>query len=261
MGFAVFFAAGAETRRAESDGVEPSGNTVPYRLLAFDHDETLATDGHMHPAAADALAEARRAGWRLALVTGRTFDRIVEICPELHLFDVVVPENGCVLHTPATGAVEDLVAGPVERLRARLEAAAVPFFPGRVVTITKRRYEVRVRAVLDSGGLAFDCFPNRPAVMIVPRGASKATGLAAGLARLGIRPGEVIAVGDDENDLALLEAVGLRVAVGNAIDAVKTAADVVLEAPGGEGVAAFVRQRVLAAPETLPRPRASKPRR
>jgi len=235
--------------------VEPSGNTVPYRLLAFDHDETLAMDGRMHPSAAGALAEARRAGWRLALVTGRTFDRLVEICPELSLFDFVVPENGCMLHTPATGAVEDLVAGPVERLRARLEAASIPFFPGRVVTITKRRYEAEVYAVLDSDGLAFDCFPNRPAVMIVPRGTSKATGLAAGLARLGIGPREVIAVGDDENDLALLEAVGLRVAVGNAIDAVKAAADLVLDAPNGEGVAAFVRERVLAAPETLPRPR------
>jgi len=228
---------------------------VPYRLLAFDHDETLATDGRMHPSAAEALVEARRAGWRLALVTGRTFDRIVEVCPELSLFDFVVPENGCVLHTPATGAVEDLVAGPVERLRARLEAASIPFFPGRVVTITKRRYEAEVHAVLDSDGLAFDCFPNRPAVMIVPRGTSKATGLAAGLGRLGIGPQEVIAVGDDENDLALLEAVGLRVA-----DAVKSAADLVLDAPNGEGVAAFVRERVLAAPETLPRPRQCEPR-
>jgi len=96
--------------------------------------------------------------------------------------------------------------------------------------------------------------------MIVPRGTSKATGLAAGLGRLGIGPQEVIAVGDDENDLALLEAVGLRVAVGNAIDAVKSAADLVLDAPNGEGVAAFVRERVLAAPETLPRPRPCEPR-
>jgi hypothetical protein len=233
---------------------------VPYRLLAFDYDETLATDGRMHPAAAEALAEARDAGWRLALVTGRTFDRVVEICPELHLFDLVVPENGCLMHVPASGAVEELIAGPVDRLRSALDAAAIPFFPGRVVTITKRHHEAGVRSLLESDGLAFDCFPNRPAVMIVPRGASKATGLAVGLERLGIRPEEVIAVGDDENDLAMFGAVGLRVAVGNAVEAVKGAAEVVLDAPNGEGVAAFVRDRVLAAPETLPDARIPKPR-
>jgi hydroxymethylpyrimidine pyrophosphatase-like HAD family hydrolase len=233
---------------------------VPYRLLAFDYDETLAMNGRMHPAAAEALDEARRAGWRLALVTGRTHDRIVEICPHLGLFDLVVPENGCLLHTPASGAVEALAAGPVERLRAALTAAAIPYFPGRVVTITKRQYERQVRGVLEGDGLAFDCYPNRPAVMIVPRGTSKATGLAVGLARLGVAPEEVIALGDDENDLAMFQAVGLCVAVGNAVEAVRAAAHVVLPVPNGEGVAAFVRDRVLAAPRTLPDARIPEPR-
>jgi len=229
---------------------------VSYRLLAFDYDETLAVDGRMNPSAAAALAEAKRAGWRLILVTGRTHERMLEICPDLDLFDLVVPENGCVLYEPASGGVEDLIAGPTGRLRARLAAASIPFTPGRVVTITKRLYEAQARAVIDAAGLAFDCYPNRPAVMIVPRGASKATGLAAGLRRLGVRPEAVIAVGDDANDLALLETVGLRVAVGNAIDAVKAVADLVLDLANGEGVAALVRERVLAAPETLPAPRA-----
>ncbi len=229
---------------------------MSYRLLAFDYDETLAVDGRMNLSAAAALAEAKRAGWRLVLVTGRTHGRMLEICPDLDTFDVVVPENGCVLYEPAGGIVEDLIAGPTDRLRATLTAASIPFTPGRVVTITKRRFETEVRALIGRDCLAFDCYPNRPAVMIVPRGASKATGLAAALERLGVRPEETIAVGDDANDLALLEAVGLRVAVGNAIDAVKAAADLVLDLPNGEGVAALVRQRILASPASLPGPRA-----
>jgi len=76
--------------------------------------------------------------------------------------------------------------------------------------------------------------------MIVPRGVSKASGLAVARERLGVSAAETIAVGDDGNDLALFDGAGLRVAVGNAIDAVKAAADVVLDAPNGEGVAAFV---------------------
>jgi len=224
--------------------------------MAFDFDETLATSGRMHPSAAAALAEAKRAGWLLALVTGRTYDRLVTICPERHLFDIVVPENGCLLHTPSDGALEHLAGGPVDRLREGLTAAGIAFFPGRVVTITGREDEAGVREVLAADGLTFDCFVNRPAVMIVPRGASKATGLAVGLRRLGVGPADVIAVGDDENDLAMFAAVGLSVAVGNAIDAVKAAADLVLDVPNGEGVGAFICRQVLGAPETLPSPRA-----
>ncbi|KPK49108.1 MAG: hypothetical protein AMK72_05320 [Planctomycetes bacterium SM23_25] len=228
---------------------------MPYRMLAFDHDETLATDGAVHPRAAEALAAARDAGWLLALVTGRTHARILEICPCVDLFDLVVDENGAVLHFPATGALEELADPPDGRLRDGLDARGVPFMPGRIVTITKRMYEEQVRDVVAAGGLPLDLYCNRFAVMIVPRGTSKETGLRAGLSRLGVVPQDVIAFGDDENDFALFAAAGLRVAVGNAIDAVKGAADVVLDRPNGEGVAAFIHERLLGLPESLPEPR------
>ncbi|HUU11244.1 MAG TPA: HAD family hydrolase [Phycisphaerae bacterium] len=228
---------------------------MPYRLLAFDHDETLAMDGRIHPAAVDALAAARDAGWLLALVTGRTHARILEICPCINLFDLVVDENGAVLHRPAAGTVEDLAAAPDGQLRSELARRGVPFTPGRVITITHRAYEGEVRDVVAGNGLGLDLYCNRFAVMIVPRGTSKATGLRAALERLSVLPEETIALGDDENDLALFEAAGLRVAVGNAIDPIKAAADVVLDRPNGEGVAAFLRDRVVAAPESLPPPR------
>lgn len=228
---------------------------VPYRMLAFDHDETLAVDGAVHPSAAAALAAARDAGWLLALVTGRTHARILEICPCVDVFDLVVDENGAVLYFPATGAVEDLAHGPDVRLRDELRRRGVPFTPGRIVTITKRMYEEHVRNIIDACGLALDCYCNRPAVMIVPRGTSKETGLRTGLKRVGVAPEDVIAVGDDENDFALFEVAGLCVAVGNAIDAVKCAADVVLDRPNGEGVAAFIHERLLKSPESLPEPR------
>jgi hydroxymethylpyrimidine pyrophosphatase-like HAD family hydrolase len=228
---------------------------VPYRMLAFDHDETLAMGGALHPRAAEALAAAKDAGWLLALVTGRTHARIVEICPCVDLFDLVVDENGAVLYFPATGAVEELADRPDARLREGLQARGVPFMPGRIVTITKRRYEAQVRDVIGAGGLALDLYCNRFAVMIVPRGTSKETGLRTGLERLGVAPGDVIAFGDDENDFALFEVAGLCVAVGNAIDAVKDAADIVLDRPNGEGVAAFIHGTLLESAESLPEPR------
>ena len=78
------------------------------RLIAFDYDGTLAEDGVISPVTREALQEAKRAGFLLGLVTGRPHDELLGICPEIGLFDLVVDENGSVLHFPGTGAVEDL---------------------------------------------------------------------------------------------------------------------------------------------------------
>src|SRR5258708_23580365 len=72
--------------------------------------------------------------------------------------------------------------------------------------------------------------------MILPPGINKASGLAVALRELGLSPRNVVAVGDAENDHALLEAAEYSVAVGNAIDTLKAAADRVTGEASGDGV-------------------------
>lgn len=223
-----------------------------YRMLAFDYDETLAAHGVIEPPTAEALAAAKTAGCQLALVTGRPHEELLGLCPHVPLFDLVVDENGAVLHIPATGQVDELCARPDGRLRAELARREIPFVAGRIVTITRRPHETETLAIIREGGLPYETFANRFAVMIVPRGVSKAKGFRAGLARLGLAPDEVIAVGDDQNDVDFLRAAGLRVAVANAIDAVKAEADLVTSRPNGEGVAEFIRERILKSPGSMP---------
>ncbi|MGB2754236.1 MAG: HAD family hydrolase [Phycisphaerae bacterium] len=225
------------------------------RLLALDYDGTLADDGGISPATLEALAEAKRAGFLLGLVTGRPHDELLGICPEIGLFDLVVDENGSVLHFPGTGEVEDLGPSPPERFAEELVRRAIRHSRGRVVVRTWRPHVQEALAVIRDLGLALDVIPNKYAVMIVPRGIDKGTGLAAGLERLGVAASETVAVGDDENDRAMFRVAALRVAVGNAIDSLKQAADVVLDSPNGEGVVAFIRERILGSPESLPPPR------
>lgn len=228
---------------------------MPFRLFAFDYDETVATEGRIQRSTEAALAAAREAGWRLALVTGRPHEELVGICPQMPLFDLVVDENGGLVHLPATGSVEELVARPNGGFRAGLTSRSVPFVAGRIVTITRRSHEKDVFDIIAEQGLDLDVFCNRFAVMVVPRGTSKASGLREGLRRVGVAPEDVIAAGDDENDLAFFEVAGLRVAVANAIANVKANADIVLSKPNGEGLAEFIRERLIGAPESLPRPR------
>jgi len=83
---------------------------------------------------------------------------------------------------------------------------------------------------------------NKDAAMILPVGIDKATGLRAGVKRFSIDPSQVIGAGDAENDLDFLQLCGFKVAVANALDAVKADADWVAKQPNGEGIAEFVRE-------------------
>ena len=58
-----------------------------YHALAADYDGTLAHDGVLDDATADALRRLRQSGRRLLMVTGRELDELLGICPHVELFD------------------------------------------------------------------------------------------------------------------------------------------------------------------------------
>lgn len=72
---------------------------------------------------------------------------------------------------------------------------------------------------------------------VVAPGVNKATGLAQAAEYLGIPRGQVLAVGDDANDLAMLQWAGAAVAMSHAPAAVRAAADYIASAGPGHGVA------------------------
>jgi len=77
-------------------------------------------------------------------------------------------------------------------------------------------------------------------VELWPPGVSKATGLAEFCRALGIGLDRVAAVGDSENDLDMIREVGLGIAMGNAISAVKDAARWTTLSHDEAGVAAAI---------------------
>ena len=72
---------------------------------------------------------------------------------------------------------------------------------------------------------------------ILPRGTSKATSLDVLLEHLGIGIDEVVVFGDGGNDVAILDKVHYSVAVANAVDVAKEAANFQVGAAADEGVA------------------------
>ena len=70
---------------------------------------------------------------------------------------------------------------------------------------------------------------------------SKGTALRFLCKNLGIHPEETIAFGDGENDISLLQAAGLSVAMGNAAEEVKACADVVTASNDEDGIALCIQ--------------------
>ena len=78
-----------------------------------------------------------------------------------------------------------------------------------------------------------------------PKGVTKATGLLALADLLGIDHAATIAVGDADNDLEMLRAAGLGVAMGNANDNARAAADVVVADNDHDGCAEAIERFLL----------------
>lgn len=214
---------------------------MKYCAIATDYDGTLATDGVVDPQTLSALHRYRQSGGTLLLVTGRELGDLQVICPHLHLFQRVVGENGAVLHTPATGEsrplVEPFPPQFVERLKARQVS---PLRQGQVVVATWEPHGPVVEQTIQELALSAQVILNKRAVMVLPAGVNKATGLAVALAELGLTANRVAAIGDAENDQDLLTASGLGVAVANAIPALKAAAHRVTSGERGAGVQELV---------------------
>ncbi|KXT78076.1 Hydrolase (HAD superfamily) [Streptococcus sp. DD11] len=79
----------------------------------------------------------------------------------------------------------------------------------------------------------------------MPKGVTKASALRELAERLAVSPAEIMAVGDANNDIEMLEFAGLGVAMGNAPDHVKELADAVTASNDDNGVAAAIKNYIL----------------
>jgi hydroxymethylpyrimidine pyrophosphatase-like HAD family hydrolase len=218
---------------------------MDFAALATDYDGTIARDGRVEDSTRRALETARRGGLRLVLVTGRILDDLGTIFAPFDLFDRIVAENGAVLHDPATGASRMLASPPPPALLRALRDAAVPYLAGQTIVDALQAYEPVFARTIRELGLPWHLILNKGSLMALPSGVTKASGVACALADLGVPAERTIAFGDAENDVAMLQACGLAVAVANALPAVKAAAGVVTDGEAGDGVREFV-ERLLA---------------
>lgn len=208
-----------------------------FVALATDYDGTLARDGQVSKRTLAALERLKASGRRLLLVTGRELHDLQRVFGELKLFDLAVLENGAVLYFPAEHREVLLAEPPPEEFVAACRTRGVrDLSVGRVVVASSETETPKILETIRALGLELHVIFNKGSAMVLPSGVNKATGLAAALKQLRLSVHNVVGVGDAENDHAFLSCCECGVAVGNALPALRTRADVATAGSDGDGV-------------------------
>ncbi|MBQ6165440.1 MAG: HAD family phosphatase [Clostridia bacterium] len=157
-------------------------------------------------------------GW--GRMTQAFYDRAEEFAANLHSLDMIrnlrtpVPELKAYLKGRASGVQKIQIFFKDMQLRAQMLKTLPEEFPDLVVTTS----------IVNN-------------IEFNSREATKGVALKKLAARLGIPIEETMAFGDDLNDIPMLEAAGIGVAMGNAGEEVKRAADYVTDGCDHSGVA------------------------
>jgi len=208
-----------------------------YLALATDYDGTIAHDELVPSSTIDAINRLRQSGRKIILVTGRELPDLARVFHHFEIFDLIVAENGAVLYNPATREKRILAERPPDKFAEDLRARNVTgISQGDVIVATWHPHETAVLESIRDLGLELQVIFNKDAVMVLPAGVNKMTGLNHALADLKLSRHNVVGVGDAENDHAFLGCCECSVAVSNAIPALKERVDWVTDRPRGEGV-------------------------
>ena len=205
-------------------------------VLALDLDGTIAENDQVSKETWAALYKAKSAGISLLLVTGRTLSALAEIGPFEKLCKAIVAENGAVVYLPDSEIIlRPFGILPDDFLR-QLAASDIPLETGEAIVASWVPHDRLIANLLAKSGYPATIEYNKGAVMVLPQGATKGTGLLIALLELGYSAHNVVGCGDGENDRSFFEQLEVAVAVANATDGIKKMADIVLPKPNGEGV-------------------------
>lgn len=138
--------------------------------------------------------------------------------------------NTMIVKTNADGIV-----GPPMRILL-WHPAAIEFF--RTFCQAELRHDCYTETYYDPNG-------DVHSLGIFPAGADKGSALALVLDHLNITPDEVLAIGDNDNDIALFSQAGVRVAMGNGTGALKSHATAIAPDHDNDGVGWAIDQFVL----------------
>ncbi|CAM4348847.1 Cof-type HAD-IIB family hydrolase [Paenibacillus tarimensis] len=244
-----------------------------YRLIALDMDGTVLNDRQeISKENAEWIHKAMEAGITVCFSTGRGFESALPYAEQLGLETPMITVNGSeIWHRPHVLHQRTLMnASMIKRLHELAMQSDVWFWAYAVEGLYNRErwiepadnYEGQhwlkfgyytendalresILAVISQWG-GLEITNSSPwNIELNPAGVSKAAALEELCTLLGITMEQVVTMGDSLNDLAMIRAAGLGVAMGNAQDTVKAEADFVTLTNDEHGVAHAIEHIVM----------------
>lgn len=168
---------------------------------------------------------------------------VVRYCNEEHLYVVIYHNESIYAQTYEEGLrydIDTINARSVE-IMDFLEGEIFPT-PKIVILAHPDKVPTIVKDVEKRFPDLFITRSNSAVIEFMPKGVSKESGLKLVCEHLGIDREEVIAFGDNYNDMSMVEWAGMGVAVANSVDDLKAVADKVSVKERSEGVAEVLRE-------------------
>ena len=189
-----------------------------YLALATDYDGTLAHHGRVDDEILAGLERLLASGRDLIHGHRPPAGRTRRYFSPPGTFQVCRCREWCTAVLPCDAAMENLAEPPPIEFAATLQERGIDVLRiGHVIVATWEPHETTVLEVIREQGLELQVVFNKGAVMVLPSGVNKATGLAAALMEMKLSPHNVVGVGDAENDHAFLSLTECSVAVENAL--------------------------------------------
>ncbi|TCZ75852.1 HAD family phosphatase [Paenibacillus albiflavus] len=244
--------------------------STKYKLLALDMDGTVLNEEQkISEENRQAIAAAIEAGITVMFSTGRGVQTVLPYVEQLNLQSPLVSVNGSEVWR-APHELHKRVEMPREII-ARLHKMAVEtgswYWAYSVAGLFNRDHWAesiednvwlkfgfweenaellsKIRAEVASWDLFEITNSNVNNIELNPKGISKGSGMLEVCKLQGIGMHEVIAMGDSLNDLSMIKAAGLGVAMGNAQEELKANADLVTVTNDEHGVAKIIREYML----------------
>nr|WP_147532763.1 Cof-type HAD-IIB family hydrolase [Bacillus marasmi] len=245
-------------------------NQKEIKLIALDMDGTLLNEnGEVSAANRETIKAAQAKGVHVICSTGRSIITSRDYIKDLNLSSYHIAVNGSeiwdengelILRKMIDWEHISWMYNLAKEYRVHYWAAATDRVWRREMpddienhTWLKFGYEIpddnirgQIIKQLQNKGDLFEISNSSPINLeINTKGVNKAFGVEVVCRQLGISMGEVLAIGDSLNDLSMIKACGIGVAMGNAQDAVKKEADWITETNREDGVAVAIRRWVL----------------
>lgn len=207
----------------------------------------------------------------VSVATGRPFSMCRRILEKLNIKDYCIVEGGSQIVDPVTGKVVWEQALHDETIIKIIKVCSPftfqeesdnvePRSPEKPTLAGTRRMMVLLSFDEDDVNQLVDKLKKIPKITVlkVPSwrkdkwdvhishiGASKRHALEVLLGMLELKRHEIIGIGDGQNDLPLFEASGFKVAMGNAIEELRSEADLIVPTVGNDGLAIAIEKLIL----------------